>query len=294
MRKRNRKFRLSWRRVISWALAVLLIAGAIAGVAALTEHVTDDQKTVHPTFERGSIDAKTGIPMETDGALYTAESFVAKGLQIKLDFDAHLSYQIFWYNAQDQFAYATDVYKAGGEHFAPPNYRARIVLTPNWNEIDDEDQEISWYEIWDYANRIEIRIDKNQTIKYTEYDLTDVAIFDQTATGGVIDPITGEKKETADYSLVSSFAFKNDGVCSSLYFATEGIEQDILHVRVFLVTGDGQEKLYYFNEMSEMNEERAGYIPTEDNPLYIPEGYGVCIFMNTHQVNPENVKAYLY
>lgn len=292
--KRRKKWTL--RRVLSLGLAVLMIVGAVAGIAAVTKRLTADQKTISPTFERGGIDTKTGRELETNGSLYTPEAFSAKGLQIKLDFDAHLSYQIFWYNAQGQFSYASDVYMYGGEHYCPANYKCRIVLTPIWSEIDDEDQEIGWYEVWSYTSKVEITIDKDQTFKYTEYGLRDlvdkgIAIYTE---GGVRNPITGEIEHASNTNRFECFSFVNNGVCSSVYFDTKDIDQSVLDIRLFLITNDGQQKLYYYNEISEMTHDRAGYIPTVDTPLYVPEGYGITVYMNNAQVDPETVFMYLY
>ena len=107
MRKFKRKF--SWRRLLSFGLAVLLIAGAIAGIWAIGKHVAEDKKTVSPSFDRGSIDAATGEMVKSNSALYS-EPIDALGLEVELDFDAKISYRVFWYDADGDYVNCTETY----------------------------------------------------------------------------------------------------------------------------------------------------------------------------------------
>lgn len=277
MRKFKRKF--SWRRLLSFGLAVLLIAGAIAGIWAIGKHVAEDKKTVSPSFDRGSIDAATGEMVKSNSALYS-EPIDALGLEVELDFDAKISYRVFWYDADGDYVNCTETLTKSMSFYAPYNCKARILITPLWNKLDDEDNEISWYEEWTYANQLEIRVRKNQSLVRGDFEyvkLTDTKVFSSKADHYIqIDQVTDSDDGMKSAPGVTTYWFKNtvqeDGsFISAVYvdsFLTEAVEYG-LHVRM----KDGT-NLYYFNS-PDTHEDSQYYealdnLPTIKDPLYVP------------------------
>ena len=146
------------------------VALALAGVAALTavgfgvkaivDYTKNDLKTISPSFEVGNLGAD-GKFVDDKSTLYTKDAFKCDGLQIKLDFDNQINYQIFYYDDLDNFIESTDVLSeaySGGLH----DSYARLVITPT----DDEDDKISWTERLSYPKQMEIKVSKTQTSKY--------------------------------------------------------------------------------------------------------------------------------
>ena len=288
MARYRRKFRWSLRRIISLVLAVLMIAGAVAGIAALSKKLSDDKKTVHPTFTRGGINATTGLQVESNGSLYS-EAFEAKGLEIKLDFNSKISYQVFWYDENDVFNYAEPQLTVNGTFYAPATCKARILITPLWDRIEDDDKEIAWHEVLKYVNQIKISVDKDQKIDKDAYELYEMtnSIY-QVAEGTHYDPdIKGFKEEewTTD---VNTYYFTNTRF-SSMYIDPLAADIGIDDMTIFVVLDDDVNCYYYSNYSSVSRD-----LPTAENPVYIPKGAEVYIFFNTIQVHPEWVGVYLY
>ena len=283
--KRRKKWTL--RRILSLGLALLMIVGAVAGIAALTKRLTADQKTISPTFQRGGIDARTGIEIKTNSSLYS-EPFEAKGLAIELDFDAHLSYQIFWYKEDGTFLVAEPASTKNDSWYAPAYCKARIVITPLWNELDDDDGEISWYEVWSYSSKITIRVDKDQDIKRKDFgdaiSLTDT--FFTKVPNSAYDPgrdtFINSSSSTDQYDDswgdgCTTYWFTNKGTMSLLYLDCVPVDVQTLHI--YLISKEGKVGHYYSGDVG--NNKTKDDLPTRDNPLFIPPEASVYIFFDT-------------
>ena len=161
MKFRTNKSKKTILSIVLIALSCILVFGLVFGIA---KTVGDkDTKTIHPSFSVGSLTAD-GKFQESENQIYTKKAFECTGLNVALDFDAEITYQIFFYNYDGTFLEATpslsEHYKDGAPLFAT---HARIVITPN------EDEEIKFYEVGGYANQISIKVDKEQG--FTEEDI---------------------------------------------------------------------------------------------------------------------------
>ena len=113
----------------------LVLAGVVAvsavgvGVAKLVEFMRDDLKTISPSFDVGGL-GTDGKYVNDESTLYTKEAFQCDGLQIKLDFDNEIDYQIFFYDDLDNFIESTEVLSAAYSETVHDGY-ARIVIIPN-------------------------------------------------------------------------------------------------------------------------------------------------------------------
>lgn len=149
------------------------IALALAGVAALTavgfgikaivDYTKNDLKTISPSFEVGNL-GSDGKYVSDESTLYTKDAFSCAGLQIKLDFDNEINYQVYYYDDLDNFIESTEILSeaySGGVH----DGYARLVIIPT----NDEDDKISWKEKVTYPNQMTVKVSKNQETKY--YDV---------------------------------------------------------------------------------------------------------------------------
>lgn len=144
----------------------LILAGVTAisavgvGIAKLVEYTRQDLKTINPSFEVGNI-GSDGKYVNDESTLYTKEAFEAEGLQVKLDFDSQIEYQIFYYDDLDNFIESTDVLSAAYSDPVHDGY-ARIVIIPT----DDEDGKIGLTERVTYPSQMTVKVSKVQDVEY--------------------------------------------------------------------------------------------------------------------------------
>ena len=144
----------------------LVLAGVVAlsavgfGIAKLVEFVKDDLKTINPVFDVGNL-GTDGKFVDDESTLYTKEAFECDGLQIKLDFDNQIEYQIYFYDDLDNFVESTEVLSAPYSETVHDGY-ARIVIMPT----NDEDEKISLTERVTYPAQMTIKVAKEQTSEY--------------------------------------------------------------------------------------------------------------------------------
>ena len=274
MAKFFRKF--SWKKIISIVLAVLLSIAAIAGVSALVGYLKDDKKTIHPSFDQGCLDQTTGKYVECDDMIYTEDAFQAKGLEIKLDFNSTVKYQVFFYDEFNKFISASLVLTESQEFVVPLNAYARVVIEPIWGEDAPLEPSIAWYEISKYADQLEIRVDKEQSLResdFTKYSLTESSSFvlheGQTLTN------TGAMSVSEEFDL---YEFSLDSTVTDGY----ALETDCLVFAKFdkigAVGGTANIGLWIVNPAVD-SANKAQYYGwgdfknfTLDNPLEVPKG----------------------
>jgi hypothetical protein len=168
-----RKFRIKrkTRKFLLGILGIGLIIGAVALIGNLVNKSNDEElKEIHPTFEVGGL-TEDGKYLENKESIYTKKSFECQGLNVKLDFDADVTYQIFFYDELDEFVSKTNVLSVGYNDAIPSGAKlARIVVTPTYSsDVEDEDKEIKWYEIRNYSKQLTISVNKEQLKSFTFY-----------------------------------------------------------------------------------------------------------------------------
>lgn len=146
---------------VALALAGIVAVSAVGvGVAKLVEYMQDDLKTISPSFDVGNLGAD-GKYVNDESTLYTKEAFQCDGLQIKLDFDNEIDYQIFFYDDLDNFVESTEVLSAAYSETVHDGY-ARIVIMPT----NDEDDKIGLTERLTYPGQMTIKVAKEQNVEY--------------------------------------------------------------------------------------------------------------------------------
>lgn len=159
----------------------LVLAGVVAlsavgfGVAKLVEFVKDDLKTISPVFDVGNL-GTDGKFVDDESTLYTKEAFACDGLQIKLDFDNQIEYQIYFYDDLDNFVESTEVLSAAYSETVHDGY-ARIVIMPT----NDEDEKISLTERVTYPGQMTIKVAKEQNVEYVNVFNKRLQIVDNTS-----------------------------------------------------------------------------------------------------------------
>ena len=153
------KTKKNFTRVLSIVLICLAVFGAACGISAIGSKEKDDKHVIHPTFAVGGLNAQ-GKYYETEETIYTAKAFTCEGLEIKLAFDADVTYQVFYYNKLDNFVSCSEIYGKSAKIVAPNDAEyARLVVTPIWDsDVDVEDRVCHWYDIYKYSSQLKITV----------------------------------------------------------------------------------------------------------------------------------------
>lgn len=140
--------------------AVAAITAVGFGVKAIVDYTKNDLKKITPSFEVGNLGAD-GKYVNDKSTLYTKEAFACEGLQIKLDFDNQINYEVYFYDNLDNLVTKSETLSSSQVFPLKAGY-ARIVITPT----DDDDNKISWTEKLSYPRQMTIKVNKNQSFQY--------------------------------------------------------------------------------------------------------------------------------
>lgn len=156
------------KTIITILLVVLclgIVGGGIAGIFKLTDSGKLDTKTISSTkFSVGGLDSN-GKYMNTNASIYTKEAFECQGLEVSLDFDNEIEYQIYFYDQNNDFVHTTGKLSGAFVKDSVPFFAkyARIVVTPKNDEV------VSKLEVAKYAGQLTVKVNREQGFKnYTE------------------------------------------------------------------------------------------------------------------------------
>lgn len=175
----KRKTKKIIKNTLLGVLCLGIVGGAAAGGKALYDYSKEDLKTIHPTFHVGGLDTK-GEYVDSDQSLYS-NAFECKGLEIKLDFDNDIKYNLYFYESDGDFV--TNLLDQEDDFsFSDADLRvneiskithARILIIPQWTNVeipDDKTEEdvkvVKWTNISSFVKQLEIKVSKNQDVVY--------------------------------------------------------------------------------------------------------------------------------
>lgn len=235
-KKINWKSKKTWKNVLLIGLACITIIGAIVGLSALFRKAEETTKEINPSYNIGALDLATGKYVESDGAIYTKDGFECQGLTTTLDFDAIIKYQLYFYDEYDEFIHTTGTMDGVFYSTGVPVYAkyVRVVIIPN------EDENINWFEKFDYAKQLTIKVNKEQNFKSFGENL--YKIDSTLELGSYYDPLNGVTIKNDDNMRMSS-----EIVCTkkhnSLFIQERSIEGRIF--RIYLYNLDGTYNRYF-------------------------------------------------
>ena len=160
-----RRRKIGLKNLAAGALAIMMVAGAIAGIVALTGK---DFSTVSDfSFTVGALNAN-GRFVEFNQSI-VSDYFECQGLTIEPTDSASGTFQVFYYNEDKEFVGDSAIYTSRdgvykADYFAMFRY-ARVVITPDApiiNGAEDDAFRIRFYEVSKYARGWDIRVDKKQ------------------------------------------------------------------------------------------------------------------------------------
>ncbi len=163
MAKYRKKF--NWKNLLAGALTVLVVAGAVLGIAQLAGKET--RSIGGGAFSVGGISSTTGEWIDSQNSIYTEDLFGCQGLEIVPTFGTKSTYQVFFYNEDGLYVESTEI--RSGKFVASEipvcANSARVVIYPSTLDEDGkqiEDFKIRFWEVRGIANDIEITVNKEQ------------------------------------------------------------------------------------------------------------------------------------
>lgn len=155
-------------------LVVAVLGGGVAGIISLVDSDKFDTKNISDlSFGVGGLDS-AGKYMSTDQSIYTKDAFECQGLNVSLEFDSEISYQIYFYDQNNDFVHTTGKLEGAFVADSIPFFAkyARIVITP------DDDEKVTSLEVLKYAKQLNAKVNREQGFKnYTE-DLSEIEFTD--------------------------------------------------------------------------------------------------------------------
>ena len=161
----KQKTKKNLKKVLIGVACVGGVALLASGTKVLMDYNESDVKTIHPTFAIGGLDSN-GKYEESETTLYTKEAFECKGLTITLDFENDITYQVFFYDEDGKFVSSSDVLDEKYNDEIPTGAtHARVEVTPQWTDVEEDDQKLDWFDIRTYSKQLTIEVDKVQEEK---------------------------------------------------------------------------------------------------------------------------------
>lgn len=152
-------------------LVVAVLGGGVAGIISLVDSDKFDTKNISDlSFGVGGLDS-AGKYMSTDQSIYTKDAFECQGLNVSLEFDSEISYQIYFYDQNNDFVHTTGKLEGAFVADSIPFFAkyARIVITP------DDDEKVTSLEVLKYAKQLNAKVNREQGFKnYTENLISDL------------------------------------------------------------------------------------------------------------------------
>ena len=148
------------KRILS---IVLIVAAVLLGAAVFTigrNRADEGYDLVKVEFERGALDT-VGEHTETKGSIYTKEAFeCGSEVRIKLDFDSNVTYQLFFYDENEDFVESSDELMKTTTVSAPDGaVYCRLVVTPEWDaDVDKDDQIVRLWNVNKYAKQLTVMV----------------------------------------------------------------------------------------------------------------------------------------
>lgn len=195
------------RNIILGILVVVTVGAAVGGIVALTRNTDKiDEALTYKSigwtkYSIGGLAPSNGAYMSTDKSIYTAKAFECQGLNVTPVFDSNVSYEIYFYDQNNEFVHTTGRLTGTFVQDSVPFFAkyARIVITPN------EDNKVTIFEKAKYAKQLGVKVYREQGFKnYTENLLTFTSSTTQrlSLTTG---EVTSYESETNPYSFISDY-----------------------------------------------------------------------------------------
>lgn len=152
------------KKILTCVLGISVIAGVGTGVSSLVRRAKQEKKEISLTWDVGAISNTSGEYIENKQSLYTKDSFECYGLEIDLDFDNDIRYQVYYYDDFDKYLECSDIKSERHEELDVPleaTY-AKIVIYPKWTNVEEKKQEVKWTNKRSFGKQLSVKVAKEQ------------------------------------------------------------------------------------------------------------------------------------
>ncbi len=160
------KRKTNFKRIITGVLVALLLVTVVGGIGVFAGK--DSTSISASEFSLGALD-ENGVYVKSEQTLYTKDSFGCIGLRVEPDFEAQLTYDIYYYDYNEQLVEIKSGLTGVYDEDFPLAKLARIVIHPTIpDDVDEDEFKISFLDKREYARQLKITVDKSQNYKYSE------------------------------------------------------------------------------------------------------------------------------
>lgn len=144
---------------IKWVIIFLLMIGVIGAIVTLFV-MLDRQTTVTEIGAEQYIISgldDEGAAAEGDTSIVTRGTFTTDGLKVELTDEATVTYELYFYDGEDNFISSTGTLSADFDGEVPEGaMSAKCVITPT----ADEDGKVDLTEVFGYAGQVTITVNR--------------------------------------------------------------------------------------------------------------------------------------
>lgn len=153
------KIKRKTKNILVIILSCLLIFGLVFGMVRLFKNEPTTTQVSSSAYSVGAL-SSNGKYKESKSSIYTKDAIGCVGLNAKINFDATVKYQIFFYDSKDNYLSSTKELTTSYTGTPLLAKYCRIVITPNG------DSDIKFWEISKYAKQVKVSVNTNQKFKY--------------------------------------------------------------------------------------------------------------------------------
>ena len=140
--------------------AIALIFVMLAGVFAKLNNMETEKKIGSTAYSVGAVSVDTGKYVDSNMSIYMKDMQELDGAEIKIEDEAQISYNIYFYNSEKAFISATQNLTSDFDNATAPEGAVyfRVQITPN--AVDGEAVELSIFNVSKYAKQLDIVVAK--------------------------------------------------------------------------------------------------------------------------------------
>lgn len=144
---------------VKWVIIFLLMIGVIGAIVTLFVMLDRNTTVTEIGAEQyiiGGLDDE-GAAAEGDTSIVTRGTFTTDGLKVELVDEATVTYELYFYDGEDNFISSTGTLSADFNSEVPENAEsAKCVITPT----ADEDGKVDLLEVLGYAGQVTITVNR--------------------------------------------------------------------------------------------------------------------------------------
>lgn len=116
----------------------------------------DNREKIKTSYEIGFLSTIDGKPIESRTTLYTKDVIKADAIDVEIDFEARLTYLVYWYDELGNLVSVSEEYTINKTFYRDENaYGCRLLIKPN---LTDDVTEIKWYDKYSYVKKINVYV----------------------------------------------------------------------------------------------------------------------------------------